>query len=219
MALLALFARATGRTYDAIRALVVVFVSMLLFSPLELVYDPGFQFSFAATLGLIIFSTPLQMRLLWVRGRVLREVVATTLAAQLFVLPLLLYQTGNLSLIAVPANILVLPSIPFAMAASAIAGIAGLAFPTASVVIALPAYALLSYVIGMAEFFAHLPFAHLIIPAFPAVLLVPAYLGIGWLVRQLQKTAPKGKPPPVLFLAKKLNRSVSRLNHAPVHIF
>ena len=60
MAGLALFARATGRNYDALRALGAVYVVMLLFNPLLLVNDPGFQFSFMATLGLII-GTPIDL--------------------------------------------------------------------------------------------------------------------------------------------------------------
>ena len=61
MAGLALFARATGRTYDALRILLFVFVLMLLWNPLQLVYDPGFQFSFAATAGLILLSPLLEL--------------------------------------------------------------------------------------------------------------------------------------------------------------
>ncbi|MEK7601927.1 MAG: ComEC/Rec2 family competence protein [Patescibacteria group bacterium] len=189
MAGLALFARMTGRTYDALRALAATFVILLLYNPLLLIYDPGFQFSFAATLGLIVASPLFGKRLLRIRMKSIREVLSTTLAAQLFVLPLLLYQTGNLSLVAIPANILVLPVIPFAMAFAAIAGVVGILVPLAAPFFGLPAYALLSYVIGVAESASHIPFAHVIIPLFSAVFLLVAYSLIAVLVVRLQKSA------------------------------
>ncbi len=195
MAGIALFAKATHRTYDALRALAFVFVLMLLVNPLLLLYDPGFQFSFAATLGLVVASSLFEIRLLWLRPRLMREVLATTLAAQLFVLPLLLYQTGNLSLVAVPANLLVLPIVPLAMAASAFAGGIALIVPPLAVFVGLPAYALLSYIIGVAQVGASLPFAHIIIPAFPALLLIPAYVLVALLVSRLRST-PQSKISP-----------------------
>jgi competence protein ComEC len=193
MAVLALFARTTRRTYDALRILLLVFVLMLLINPLELAYDPGFQFSFAATLGLILASSRFELRLQKIPWASLREVMATTLAAQLFVLPLLLYQTGNLSLVALPANILVLPVVPFAMAFSALAGLVALIIPFVGIYVGLPAYLLLSYIISIAELTARLPFAHIIIPAFPAFVLVIPYAFIAWLTHSLQRKMPSAK--------------------------
>jgi competence protein ComEC len=191
MAVLALFARATRRTYDALRILVLVFVLILVLNPLELASDPGFQFSFAATLGLIVASSSFEQRLKRIRWPILREVVATTLAAQLFVLPLLLYQTGNLSLVAIPANILVLPIIPLTMALAAGAGFISLLVPMLGVYVGLPAYLLLSYIVDVATFAARLPFAHVIIPAFPVLLLVLPYAGIAWFIARLNRPQSK----------------------------
>ncbi len=53
MALLAIFARATGRTSDALHLLFVAAFFMVLWNPLSLLYDPSFQLSFMATLGLL----------------------------------------------------------------------------------------------------------------------------------------------------------------------
>ncbi|MDB5195130.1 MAG: Competence protein ComEC [Parcubacteria group bacterium] len=191
MAVLALFARATRRTYDALRVLLLVFVLMLLINPLELASDPGFQFSFVATLGLIVASSAFEVRLMKIRWPLLREVVATTLAAQLFVLPLLLYQTGNLSLVAIPANILVLPVVPLTMALSAIAGLVSLLVPLVAIYAGLPAYLLLSYITGVATVAAGLPLAHVIVPAFPVALLALPYAGIAWFVLRLGNAQSK----------------------------
>lgn len=193
MAGLGLFARASGRTYDALRALLLVFVVMILWNPHTLVHDPGFQFSFAATLGLILAASTLEAYLSWVRPAFLRDILATTLAAQLFVLPLLLYQTGTLSLIALPANMLALPLVPLAMLFGAIAGVAGMVLPSVATIVALPALALLWYLIDVAEVAAALPFASMTVPVFSFVAVPGMYLVLAWGVYVLKRNAPAPK--------------------------
>ncbi|MEK7201188.1 MAG: ComEC/Rec2 family competence protein, partial [Patescibacteria group bacterium] len=193
MAGVGLFARATSRTYDALRALVFVLVLMLLLNPLLLIYDPGFQFSFMATLGLIIGAPRVEPYLVWVKSNMLREVLATTIAAQVFVLPLLLYETENLSLVAVPANVLVLPVIPLTMLLSFIAGLVGIVLPAIAVFVGLPAFALLSYIIGVATFTAGLPLAAVMVPSFPFVLVLALYALLGFGIKHTtarQRGAP-----------------------------
>ena len=56
MAALVLIARGTGRQYAVLRALAFAGTVMLLINPYLLVYDPVFQLSFLATLGLILLS-------------------------------------------------------------------------------------------------------------------------------------------------------------------
>ena len=53
MAALILVARATGRHYAVLRSLMFAGLVMLIFNPHLLVFDPGFQLSFLATLALI----------------------------------------------------------------------------------------------------------------------------------------------------------------------
>lgn len=190
MACIALFARATGRTYDALRALGVAIVLMLLINPLLLAFDPGFQLSIAATLGLILGAPLVESRLSWIKQIFVRDVVATTIAAQVFVLPLLLYQTGNLSPFALPANILVLPFVPLAMALSFISGSIGMLLPQVASLVALPSYLMLSYVVSVTELISSLPFAKVVLPAFPFALVVIAYALLGVLVWKLTQKHP-----------------------------
>ncbi|MDB5265040.1 MAG: Competence protein ComEC [Parcubacteria group bacterium] len=187
MAGLGLLARFTDRTYDVLRALIIVLVVMLIINPLYLVYDPGFQFSFAATLGLVLGSPLVLERLSWIKGRFLREILASTIAAQVFVLPLLLYQTGNLSLVSLPANVLVLPVVPLAMLFSAIAGVCTLVFPALGPLIAFPAYTLLWFVIAVAENIARLPFADVVIPIFPFWVVGLSYVVLFWIGKRIKK--------------------------------
>jgi len=96
MALIAIFARFLGRPAQALRWLFVAGFLMLLWNPLVLFYDPSFQLSFMATLGLILFSPFIYSFIS--RHKVkkfipeklgLREIVSSTLAVQFFVLLLL----------------------------------------------------------------------------------------------------------------------------------
>ena len=177
MALIALYARATGRTYEAGRALLFVVLLMLLWNPLYLVFDPGFGLSVTATAGLIWLASRIEIILAFLRNVFWKDVVATTLAAQISVLPLLLYETGNLSLVALPANIIAI--VPLAMGFSVIAGFAGILFgslaPLFAIVLAFPAYLTTAYILFVAHEAAALPFAAITLPPFPFWLVLVAY--------------------------------------------
>jgi len=121
MAIIAVVALRNARTYSVDRALVVAGVGMVLHNPLILIYDPGFQLSFVATLGLLYGAPFVEKRLRWITERFeLRQIIATTLATQISVLPLLASMTGEISIISLVSNILVLPIVPLAMGLSAL---------------------------------------------------------------------------------------------------
>lgn len=211
MAFIALYARATGRTYVAGRALLFVVLLMLLWNPLYLVFDPGFGLSVAATAGLIWLAPIIERGLQ--NFRRVRQVqrhpdassgapglsetlsensagranfwtnaTATTLAAQVAVLPLLLYDTGNLSLVAIPANLVTMPVVPLAMGLSALAGFAGMLFgsfaPLFGIVLAYPAYLAVACLILIAQKSAELPLAAFTLPPFPFWLVLVAYAAL-----------------------------------------
>lgn len=190
MALIAIMGEATGRRYMAGRALGIVAFGMVAWNPYSLAFDPGFQLSILATIGMLAVSPIVARHLAWVsESWGLRDALATTIGTQLTVLPLLLYQTGNLSLVALPANIVALSAVPYAMGFSVAAGIAGLMLGPIAPVIALPAYILLSYILGVAEFFAQLPYASVVVPLFSGWWLMPVYAALGWWVVS-QKAGP-----------------------------
>lgn len=196
MAGVAVFGRATGRTYDAFRALLLAGVLMVLISPLTLAFDPGFQLSFIATLGLIFGAPLVERRLAFIQSAFLREIAAATIAAQVSVLPLLLYQNGLFSLVALPANLLVLPIIPLTMLTSAFAGVAGFLIPGIAPVLAFPAYLLLSYVISVVEIAAQLPLATFSLPSFPFILVLFAYALLALFLVQASRRQVDPRPQP-----------------------
>lgn len=160
MGIIALFARQYGRTYDAGVALLFAGFLMVLWNPFLLVFDLGFQLSFLATLGLV-YLVPLFDKRLSKEAKNsswfgLREIIITTLSAQLAVYPWLLFKLGEVSWIGFIANIFILPIIPVAMLASFLTGLLGFLSFNLSWLVGLPTYFLLAYIIKMASFFAHL---------------------------------------------------------------
>jgi competence protein ComEC len=195
MAFLAVYARLTGRIFIALRALAAAAFAMVLWNPLTLAFDPSFQLSSLATLGLVLLTPLFSQRLGWITERFgLREIVSSTLATQITVLPLLLYQSGNLSLVALPANLFALAAVPPAMGLASIAATAGLLGGPIALLAGLPAYVLLAYIIKVAEFFAALPFAALTVPAFPAWLLLLAYAALFGALFYYKKKWPEHSP-------------------------
>ncbi len=196
MAGLSLYARATHRTYDALRALSVVVAGMLLWNPFLLVYDFGFQLSILVTPAILLGVPILESRLLWIHSKHIREVVAVSTVAQLACLPLVLWQTGSLELWAIPANILTMWLVPLAMVSSFAAGIAGIFLPPIASLTqvsplaslaGLPAYYTLSYLSFIAKSAASLPYAALSVPDFSFAYVVLMYLFLIVLFARLRR--------------------------------
>lgn len=126
---------------------------MNLWNPKILVYDVGFQLSFLATLGIVIFSPVLERVFKWVPQILgLREALQLTLSAQITVLPIIILNFERFSIVAPIANLLVLPFIPFAMLFGFVAVIFGKVFGFLG-------YLILKIIIIFVEFFAKLEFA------------------------------------------------------------
>jgi competence protein ComEC len=183
MAGLSLFAQGTGRTYDAIRALAATIILVLLWNPLLLAYDLGFQLSILVTPAIIIGTPILEMRMLWIKSSLLREVIVVSTLAQLACLPLLVWQTGQLETWAIPANILVMAFVPLVMLLSVVAGftgvvadaLGGVTFLPWAQLIGFPAHSLLYYLLTVAQFAATLPYANATLPAFSFGFVILAY--------------------------------------------
>lgn len=176
MATLALVARATGRNYDVARALVLAAVGMVLLNPFTLAYDVSFELSFLATIAVIFLAPRVEKYFMWVTKRFeLRDIVSVTVAAYIFVFPFILYKMGNLSLVALPANVLILPFIPFTMMLGFITGFVGLIWYALSVPFGFVSYLFLHYELGVINAFSHLSFASFSFPNFPLLLTLIFY--------------------------------------------
>ncbi|MEK7151852.1 MAG: ComEC/Rec2 family competence protein, partial [Patescibacteria group bacterium] len=181
-------ARATGRTHDITIALFLAGFLMLLHNPKILMFDPSFQLSFLATLGLIYGAPLIEKYFHLVPTRFqLREFATATIATQIFVLPLLLYMTGEFSMVALPVNLLVLVFIPLTMLFGFLTGVVGFVSTTLSVPFAAVSYLFLAYELQVVEFFSSLPFASVSVRYFPLWLLIFLYILISAMIFRFYK--------------------------------
>jgi competence protein ComEC len=136
----------------------------------RVVNDAGFQLSFGATAGLMLLASPLQQAgeplIVRLTGQghaaavlgSLWATAATTIAASIATLPVMLQSFGRLSLVAVPANLVLVPLFPFVMLTSGIAAVAGMAPPLAPIAGAF-AWPPLAFTIAVAHTAARIPAA------------------------------------------------------------
>lgn len=176
MGCLALLAVVTGRKRKAIYLLIVTVVLMIACRPSYL-RELSFQLSILATLGLVLFASshvPIQSdeqqapqstdTSTTKRSVVLtfiKEDFRTTLAAQIFTVPLLAVQLHQLSLIAPIANV----AIGFLIAPLTIVGLLlvgiGLVLPILATPISWFVWLMLTYLIFVIEHLSLIPFASL----------------------------------------------------------
>lgn len=165
MALFMMIARVLHRPAAALRGLCIAAAIMAVWNPDVVLYDLSFQLSVAATFGLIVFSDRIARHFSFITEKFgIREIISTTLATQITVLPLLITSIGAVSLVFLPANALILPIVPLAMLLSFIASIVALTLPILLLPFSFLAYVTLRYIIEIAVFFGNIPFSSIEIP-------------------------------------------------------
>jgi competence protein ComEC len=158
MAFLVILAKNIGRLYNPANALAASAAVMVAINPKLPLFDVGFQLSFLALVGLSYLG-PIFMRWLSKVPDPLREVLAATLAAQIFALPILLYNFDQLSLVAPLTNILVLPLVGPTMLFGFLAGLSGFVWHALASLLAWPAWVLLSYILTVVQQTGAIPYA------------------------------------------------------------
>ena len=163
-----------GRRIIGINHLAITASAMLLFSPC-LLWDVSFRLSFLATLGLMTLADPLASFLEKTAEKKFTEhtlqlmnpaiiLVASTLAAQLAVSPVLFELDPSIQLYSLPANLIILPLQPLIMGFGGIGVITGLAVPAAGNIFGQITWLLAALSNRIAVYFALLPIAELPIP-------------------------------------------------------
>jgi competence protein ComEC len=153
MGSLSVVAQFFGRKSSGLRPLVVTAYIMALIDPFLPFYDIGFQLSFGATAGIVLFSKRIESLLKQLPETMgFKSSLATTWAAQAFTSPLIFFYFKNFSAIATISNLVILPAIPLAMLGSFLALITGK-------MAAAPTWILFELLLKTTHFFASLPFA------------------------------------------------------------
>lgn len=146
--------------------------AMCAINPYILMVDVGFQLSFLATIGLIYLVPWLEkVTLFFPLKMAIKEPVLATSAAIIMTAPLIIYQFGRFSLVALLVNVLILFIIPVVMALGFLSVVVSFVFYPLGQLIAWLTYLGLHYIILVTEFFSKLSFASLFI-AKPSIFLV-----------------------------------------------
>ena len=128
--------------------------------PLLLWSDIGWWLSFLAFFGVLIIAPLVTVKLFGERQpRLIPQIIIETTSAQIMALPVIVAIFGELSVISIIANMLILPLIPLAMLLGFVAGIGGMLIPAFVGWIAWPATLLLSAMVQSIALMSALPWA------------------------------------------------------------
>lgn len=120
--ILTLLAGYVGRKFEAWRILLLAAAITLLINPTFLT-NLGWLLSFAAFSGILILAPILQKIFFGEeKPKKLAEIVLATVSAQILCLPILIFFFGSFSIISILLNVLILPTIPFAMGLTFLSG-------------------------------------------------------------------------------------------------
>ncbi len=171
---LALLAKQVGRRQFALNTLLAVAMIMCIWNPLY-IWDVGFQLSFFATLGLILYATPFSeaANRLITRyfptstaerfAELFSEFVLLTLAAQVTTIPIMAYHFQRISLVSFIANPFILPPQPAVMILGGLAVLLSLIWLPLGQVAAWVAWPFVVYTIRMVEIFDSIPHGTLVL--------------------------------------------------------
>lgn len=187
MTTLALVAARLGRQTYGFASLAFAAMLLTAINPL-LLWDVGFQLSFMATLGLIIYVEPLQRGLKHLIERFFRadmaesilgalaDPVVVTLAAQITTAPILAYHFERFSIVSLPVNLLIVPVQSHIMILGGLGVILSMIVWPVGQVLAWASWVLLAYTVWVVKLGASLPFAEVPLGAISPVTLAGIYL-------------------------------------------
>lgn len=152
MSILTLLAWYVGRKVAAWRMILMVAAGTLMVNP-NFILNLGWLLSFASFAGIMIMGPKIQEFFYGEKKPgFVSGVVLTTLSATIMTLPIVLYYYGQVSLISVIANLLILPTLAWAMGLVFMTGVVA-GVPGIGIAISWLATRLLDFHIAVVEFF------------------------------------------------------------------
>ena len=162
MAGVLLFGLLVKRRADMLNLLLLAGVALLFWNPHQLLYDVGFQLSFAATAALLYVAPRMTEWFVFLPERFgLRESFVASLAATLVTAPILFWHFGTLSLISPLVNLVILPFIPSVMAGTFGVLVVSVLSTRLALLFALPVWLLSSFQLFITQQFSAFPFAQI----------------------------------------------------------
>lgn len=184
-----------GRTIKPIVLLLVAAAITVLANPVYLWGNVSWYLSFLAFFGVLVLAPLVTKRFFGNKEpKLLVSILIESACATVMVLPYILYIFGEMSLVSLPANLLVIPFIPLAMLLALVAGLAGMLVPAFAGWLAWPAKTLLTYLLDIAALFSRVPHAFAENIQFPLASMLASYAAIGlvWFILW-SKTRPPAR--------------------------
>ncbi len=157
---LSLMAWYWGRTF---RPIVLILLAASLtagFYPIYLWSDIGWYLSFLAFFGVLVVAPLLGKRIFKkIQPPLMTGLIIESFSAQIMTIPLIMYIFGEVSIVSLIANMLIVPLVPIAMALSLGAGLAGMIFPAFGGWLAWPAKILMTYMLDLVSLMSRVPHA------------------------------------------------------------
>ncbi|MBT3391447.1 MAG: DUF4131 domain-containing protein, partial [Chloroflexi bacterium] len=209
---ISLFARQVGRRQHGLNTLAFIAAVMALLNP-HVLWDIGFQLSFAATLGLVLYADPFSQTFTQRAARLMPQTTAQklagpvgeyilfTLAAQLTTLPIMAYHFGRISLSAFITNPVILPVQAPIMTIGGLALILGTTWLPLGKLTAPLAWPFVLFTIRVVEYFGEFRGGVLLLGDFGllwAILFYALLFGLTWGWSKFPKWMPAFKPIPVI---------------------
>lgn len=191
MGFLVLWGIYLGRLSKSVNALVLAASVMLFINPKILRDDIGFQLSFLAMLSIIVLYPILDELLQRIKipnKFNLREIVAMTLTAQIFTLPILVNNFQQLSLVFLLSNFFVLWTLPILMVVLPISIIIG--FFLESPVVFLVSQAILKFIVFVAESLSRFPHASIPVQKISWLVWIFYYSVLAYFILRYKKRRP-----------------------------
>jgi competence protein ComEC len=200
MAGMALFARSIGRRQAGVDGLMLTVIVMGFFNP-KLFFDVGFQLSVFATLGILLFNEPIsafldqQLKRVLSESRadtllkVLREILITSLSAQLLTTWIIAAAFNQFSPLSLIVNMAVAPFQTLLMAGGIISLLGAVIFPPLGQLLGVLTNFFPALTIRIIALFARIPWASMrvVLPWGSAWILITIILGAWWMRVSLKK--------------------------------
>ncbi len=180
-----------GRSIKPLVLLLLAAALTVLANPIYLWGNVSWYLSFLAFFGVLVLAPLITKRFIGDKEpKVLTGILIESACASMMVIPYILFIFGEMSLISLPANLLVIPFIPLAMLLGLAAGLGGMLLPALAGWIAWPAKYLLTYMLDIANLLSRIPHAFVQNIGFPLVYMIVSYAVIGFVCFVLwRKTA------------------------------
>jgi len=181
-----------GRTFKPVTLLLLAAAITAFVNPLYVWGNVSWYLSFLAFVGVMLLAPLVSRRLFRSRNpHILVAILFESLCAEICTLPYVLYIFGQMSLISLLANVLVVALVPLAMLLALVAGLAGMWLPNFAGLVALPARYVLTYMLDAARVLSQIPHTFIEHIGFPLWQMIAAYGVVGLLLGVLWRHPPK----------------------------